>query len=65
MTGVALIRRGRKIPGAASLAVAAVTAGAFLATGGQNPGLMQRIGIVAGTGWLAAVALATLVRRTT
>jgi Protein of unknown function (DUF998) len=62
VTGVALIRRGRRIPGAASLAVAAVTTGAFLATGGQNPGLMQRVGIVAGTGWLAALAVVTLAR---
>ena len=62
VTGVALIRRGRRIPGAASLAAAAVTAGAFLATGGQNPGLMQRVGIVVGTGWLAAVAIGTLAR---
>jgi FtsH-binding integral membrane protein len=63
LTGIALIRRGRRIAGAVSLAAAAVTAGAFLATGGENPGVMQRVGIVAGTGWLAAFALATLVRR--
>jgi hypothetical protein len=63
LAGVALIRRGRRIPGAASLAAAAVTAGAFLATGGQNPGVSQRIGIVAGTGWLAALAVAMLARR--
>lgn len=63
LTGIALIRRRRRIPGATTLAAAAVTASAFLATGGENPGLVQRIGIVVGTGWLAAFALATLVRR--
>lgn len=62
LTGVALLRAGRRITGAATLVAAAVTAGAFLATGGDNPGLMQRLGIVAGTGWLAAVAVATLAR---
>ena len=63
LTGLALIRRGRRISGVASLAAAAVTAGAFLATGGENPGVMQRIGIVVGTGWLAAFAIVTLARR--
>ncbi|HWM10083.1 MAG TPA: DUF998 domain-containing protein [Solirubrobacteraceae bacterium] len=63
LTGIALIRRGRRISGVASLAAAAVTAGAFLATGGENPGVMQRIGIVVGTGWLAAFAIVTLARR--
>jgi hypothetical protein len=62
LTGIALIRRGHAIAGAASLAAAAVTAGAFLATGGENPGVMQRVGIVVGTGWLAALALATFAR---
>jgi hypothetical membrane protein len=63
LTGVALIRRGRRVAGAASLAAAAVTAGAFLATGGENPGVSQRIGIVAATGWLAVLAAATLAHR--
>jgi hypothetical protein len=36
---------------------------AFLATGGDHPGLPQRVGIVVGTGWLAAVALAAMSRR--
>jgi hypothetical protein len=60
VTGVALVRRGSRAAGVASLAAAAVTAAAFLATGGDTPGVMQRVGIVAATGWLAAVALATL-----
>jgi Protein of unknown function (DUF998) len=60
LTGIALIRRGHATAGAASLAAAAVTTGAFLATGGESPGVMQRIGIVVGTGWLATFALATL-----
>ena len=62
LTGVALIRRGRRPAGIASIAAAAVTAGAFLATGGDNPGVVQRIGILVATGWLAAFALLTLVR---
>ena len=39
-----------------------MTAGAFLATGGQTPGAEQRVGIVVATGWLAAVALAILAK---
>jgi hypothetical protein len=62
LTGVTLVRRGRRTAGIASLAAAAVTAGAFLATGGDTPGLMQRVGIVVATGWLAALALVTLAR---
>jgi hypothetical protein len=62
LTGIALIRRGHRIAGVASLAAAGITAGAFLATGGEDPGVMQRVGIVVGTGWLVAFALATLAR---
>jgi len=62
LTGVALIRRGRRLAGIASIAAAAVTAGAFLATSGDNPGVIQRIGILVATGWLAAFALVTLLR---
>ena len=63
LTGVALVRQGRRLAGIASVAAAAVTAVAFLATGGDNPGVTQRIGIAAATGWLAAFALITLVRQ--
>jgi hypothetical protein len=62
LTGIALVRRGRRAAGVASLAAAAVTAGAFLATGGETPGVMQRVGIAAATGWLAALAVASLFR---
>lgn len=62
LTGWALLRRGRRWWGVASLAAAAVTSGAFLATGGQNPGAIQRVGIVVGTGWLAAIAVLSLAR---
>ncbi len=62
MAGLALLRRGDRVAGIASIAAAGVTAGAFLATGGDYPGLPQRVGIVAGTGWLAALALAVLAR---
>lgn len=60
LAGVALIRLGRRVPGAATVAAAVVTAGAFLATGGDEPGGMQRLGIVVATGWLAATALVML-----
>ncbi len=63
LTGVALVRRGRRAAGIASLAAAAAIAAAFLATGGDMPGQMQRVGIVVATGWLAALSLVTLARR--
>lgn len=62
MTGAALVRLRRILTGLATLAVAAVTTAAFLATGGRSPGDTQRIGILVSTGWLAAVAVATLLR---
>jgi hypothetical protein len=62
LTGLALLRIRRTLPGLLTLAAGAVTAGAFLATGGQTPGEEQRIGIVVATGWLAAAALSVLVR---
>ena len=58
LTGIALIRRGRRVGGLATLSAAAVTAAAFLATGGSTPGLTQRIGIVVATAWLAVFAAA-------
>jgi hypothetical protein len=60
LTGVALIRLGRRFAGTATIAAALLTAGAFLATGGDEPGGMQRVGIVVATGWLASIALVTL-----
>jgi Protein of unknown function (DUF998) len=63
LTGVALLRRGRRVTGFASLGAAATVTAAFLATGGDQPGLPQRVGIVVGAGWLAAVALAAMSRR--
>jgi hypothetical protein len=62
LTGLALIRDGRRGAGGVTLAAALVTAGAFLATGGDMPGIRERIGIAVATGWLAAVAIATLAR---
>jgi hypothetical membrane protein len=62
LTGVALLRVGRTVPGVLTLAAGVVTTAAFLATGGQTPGEEQRVGIAVATGWLAAVALASLVR---
>jgi hypothetical membrane protein len=62
LMGLALLRIRRMLAGVLTLAAGAVTAGAFLATGGQTPGEEQRVGIVVATAWLAAVALAFLVR---
>jgi hypothetical membrane protein len=62
LTGLALLRGGRRAAGFASVGAAGLTAAAFLATGGDSPGVAQRVGIVVGTGWLAALALATLAR---
>jgi hypothetical membrane protein len=62
LTGLALLRIQRTRAGLLTLAAGAVTAAAFLATGGQTPGEEQRAGIVVATAWLAAVALALLVR---
>ena len=61
LTGVALIGARRTRAGIASLAAAAVTAGAFLVMGGQSPGGAQRLGILVATGWLATVAVDALV----
>ncbi len=63
LTGLALLRLPRRFPGLLTLAAAAVTAAAFLATGGDTPGEEQRVGIVVATGWLMAVAVAALARR--
>jgi hypothetical membrane protein len=65
LTSLALFHERRTLPGLLTLAAAAVTAGAFLATGGQTPGEEQRVGILVATGWLAAIALAVLVRPVT
>ena len=62
LIGLALLRRGQRIAGAATLAVAMVTAASFLATGGDSPGVSQRIGIVVATAWLAVVAVSAAVR---
>lgn len=62
LVGVALIRRGQRAPGALSLAAAALTTTAFLVTGGDSPGLPQRVGIVVATGWLAALAVLSVRR---
>ena len=62
LSGLALVRGRHKAAGAATLAAAAFTAGAFLATGGDTPGIRERIGIAVATGWLAAVAVTSLIR---
>ncbi len=61
VAGVELVRGGRSLAGVATFVAAATTAVAFLATGGQSPGVAQRLGILVATGWLAAVAIAALV----
>jgi hypothetical protein len=62
LTGRALLRQRRIAAGAVTVAAAVVTTGAFLATGGDNPGIRERFGIAVATGWLAAVGVAALVR---
>lgn len=59
-TGVALLRLRRLLAGLVTLAAAAATTAAFLAMGGRSPGGIQRVGVLVATGWLAAVAIATL-----
>jgi hypothetical membrane protein len=63
LTGITLLRNRHTLPGLITLAAGAVTAGAFLATGGQTPGEEQRVGIVVATSWLAAVAFAALAKK--
>ena len=60
LAGLALLRQGLRAAGLATISAGAVTAVAFLATGGDEPGAMQRVGIVVATGWLAAVAVGVL-----
>lgn len=62
-TGIALLRLRRTKAATATFAAAAATAVAFLATGGDSPGWIQRVGILVATSWLAAVAVADLAPR--
>jgi hypothetical protein len=62
LTGLALMRHGRTVAGVASWVAAAGTTAAFVAMGGQSPGEVQRLGVLIATGWLAAVAIASLAR---
>jgi len=62
-SGVELHRRGNARAGVASLGAAAATAVAFLATGGSSPGWIERLGILVATGWMAVVAVASLLPR--
>jgi hypothetical membrane protein len=64
-SGVELHRRGRMRAGVASVGAAAATAIAFLATGGSSPGWIERLGILVATGWMAVVAVASLLPRPT
>jgi hypothetical membrane protein len=62
-SGGELHRRGSTRAGVASLGAAAGTAVAFLATGGSSPGWIERLGILVATGWMAVVAVASLLPR--
>jgi hypothetical membrane protein len=64
-SGVELHRRGNPRAGVASVGAAAATAVAFLATGGASPGWIERLGILVATGWMAVVAVASLLPRPT
>ena len=61
-TGVALLRLRHRLAGILTVLAAAATSSAFLATGGDSPGWIQRLGIVVATGWLAALAVVVLAR---
>ena len=62
LTGLALLRRRHLAAGVVTLVAAVVTTGAFLATGGDTPGIRERFGIAVATGWLAAVGITTLLK---
>ena len=62
LVGMQLLRRQRHLAGAATLAAAGSTLLALVATGGQTPGTVQRLWIVAMTGWLLGTAAAMLSR---
>ena len=62
LTGLALLRRRHLAAGVVTLVAAVVTTGAFLATGGDTPGIRERFGIAVATGWLAAVGITTLLQ---
>lgn len=53
-----LYRGGRRAAAVATLAAATATLVALLATGGQHPGTVQRIWILAITAWLVGAAVA-------
>jgi hypothetical protein len=61
-TGIALLRLGWIASGVATLVAAAATATSFAGTGGTSPGWIERIGVVVATGWVAAIAIADIVR---
>jgi hypothetical protein len=63
VSGIALVRAGRKHLGRSSIAAAIVTAVAFLATGGSSPGWIERSGILVATAWMAVFALGAPTRR--
>ena len=62
LAALALFRSGRRAAGVASAVAAAATLGVLLATGGQSPGVVQRVWIVVMTVWLAGVATVALTR---
>jgi len=62
-SGVELHRSGSTRAGVATLGAATATAVAFLTTGGSSPGWIERIGILVATGWMAVIAVASLLPR--
>ena len=59
----ALLRSGRRVAGAASALAAAMTLLALVGTGGQSPGVVQRVWIAVMTIWLVGAAAVALARR--
>jgi hypothetical membrane protein len=62
LAALALFRSGRRAAGVASAVAAAATLGVLLATGGQSPGVVQRVWIVVMTVWLVGAATVALTR---
>ena len=63
LAAYALFRSGRRAAGAASALAAAATLVALVGTGGQSPGVVQRVWIAVMTLWLVGAALLALRRQ--
>ena len=62
LVAYALYRSGRRLAGLASAVAAAATLVALVGTGGQSPGVVQRVWIAVMTVWLVGAAVLALTR---